>query len=207
MYPHTSRTETRRWAVVLHHSKCSSDRPLSTLWETKERSLAHTFLGALCALSSHNVFFFVLGIKQYDLFFFISLLSDFAVYSLSGKLTLPRGWHIDISLVFLLPYVTDLPVFVTSMSVELKAWPSVFHLKVIRLRQYELLQLCLVMVWNCLFTPPAKREKTILAWGIVSMTMIFFAGLRAMKMRIVALRLLYTRPECSKTQWGLSSYE
>lgn len=136
-------------------------------------------------------------------FFFLSVSYLILQFTVSlGKLTLPRGWHIDISLVFLLPYVTDLPVFVTSMSVELKAWPSVFHLKVIRLRQYELLQLCLVMVWNCLFTPPAKREKTILAWGIVSMTMIFFAGLRAMKMRIVALRLLYTRPECSRHNGG-----
>lgn len=163
MYPNTSRSETRRWGVVLHHSKCSSDRPLSTLWETKERSLAHTFLGAPHGLSLHNVFFFVcFGNKTIWPFFHQSLIWFCSLQSLWETNSAKRVTHW---------YLIGFPVarspicyrfsifFATSMSVELKAWPSVFHLKVIRLHQNELLQLCLVTVWNCLFTSSSQERK------------------------------------------------
>lgn len=111
-----------------------------------------------------------------------------------------RWWYVIVLYVGPFPKYYKYSSFATSMSKEPKSSPYGFHLNSITLQLHEPAAALSLDCMKLPFYLPAKKEKTILAWIITSMTMVFSAsvGLEVARMRIVTLRLLYTRPECWK---------
>lgn len=144
--------------------------------------LAHTFLGAL----SPNIIYFHFGIKQGNLFISLCVGSSLCDWKEASKPFYTRR-DLHVVLLFSACY---------TFFVLLQACPDdditvIWTLAALSLWLYEIA-----------FLPFAKKEKPfelelLSKWQWFSFPQPGSVGLRVMKMRMVTLRWLHARPECS----------